>query len=130
MISILKYYAILEEHKRLALVKYEHVKSAITLKTEIEKISRRIQILSSALAFETFGSIKISKLEPNSQQFARCDKAVNENIRQGMFKDSGFVSLKLFTAFKIENSALLKNFDKKVKYSENSLLKGLFLPVN
>lgn len=129
MINILKYYAILEEHKRLAELKYDHIKSAILLKTEIEKLSRRIQELGLALQFETCNSIKLTKLDTSSQQFARCDKAVNENIRPNLFKDSGYISLKLCVAFKIENPSILKSFEHKIKSSENSILKGLFIPV-
>lgn len=129
MINILKYYAVLEEHKRIAQLKYDHIASAIALKIEIEKLSKRLQELGLALQFETCNSIKLTKLDTNSQQFARCDKAVNENIRPNLFKDSGFISLKLCIAFKIENSSILKTFDSKIKSTENSILKGLFVPI-
>lgn len=130
MIITLKYYAILEEHKRLSQVKYEHLKTAIVLKTEIEKLSRRINELSSTLSFETCGGIKIQKLDPNNPQFSRCDKAVSDNIKQGFFKDSTYTTLKVCIAYKIENTQMLKTFEKKLKNSEGCVLKGLFMSIS
>lgn len=130
MIFILKYYAILEEHKRISHLKYEHVKAAIQLKIEIEKISRRLSELSYLLQFESCSGIKILKLDSNSQQFSRCDKAICDNIKQGFFKDTPFASLKLCAGFKIENSQLLKKFEKQLKSTENSVLKGLFISIS
>jgi hypothetical protein len=130
MISILKYYAILEEHKRLFQVKYQHISSAVSLKTKIEKVNRRLTDLSFILKYETYSGIVITKLDPNSPQFSRCDKAVCENAKSQVFKGTNYSSLKLCSAFKIENSSLLKSFEKKVKNSENSTLKGLFISVN
>ena len=130
MINVLKYYAVLEEHKRLTHLKYEHIKTAISLKTEIEKLSRRITELSHSLNFETCSGIKITKLDPNSQQFSRCDKAICDNIKAQSFKDTPFSSIKLCVAFKIDNSHLLKSFEKKLKTSENSMLKGLFISIS
>ena len=129
MITILKYYSILEEHKRLSQVKYDHIKSAISLKQKIEKLSTKISKLSYSLQYETCGGIKISKLEINNSQFSRCDKAICDNIKSQFFKDSSFSSIKLCTAFKIDHFHLLKSFEKKIKVSENSVLKGLFFSI-
>ena len=60
----------------------------------------------------------------------RCDKAISDNIKSQFFKDTPFSSIKLCAAYKIENSQLLKQFEKNMKNSENSVLKGLFLSVS
>ena len=41
MITILKYYSILEEHKRLSQVKYDHIKSAISKKRVCNKYANQ-----------------------------------------------------------------------------------------
>jgi hypothetical protein len=130
MISILKYYAVLEEHKRLSQVKYEHVNSAISLKRDIEKLTKKVSDLAASLQFETCGAIKVLRLDHENTHFSRCDKAVSDNIRAGYFKDSGFTSLKVRVAFKLENFGMLKTFEKKIKTSENCMLKGLFMSIN
>ncbi|CAG9318211.1 unnamed protein product [Blepharisma stoltei] len=129
LISTLKYYAILEEHKRLSQVKYEHIKQAVGLKKDIEEISRKLQEYSAVLQFETWGAVKLIKLDEYNPQLSRCEKALQDNIKSSIFQGTNFSSLKLCHAFKIENQINLKPFEQKLKESQNSVLKGMFLSV-
>lgn len=130
LLTTLKYYAILEEHKRLSVVKYEHVKEAINIKRDIEDLNKKLQEFAAVLQFETWGAVRLTKLDDYNPQLSRCEKALMDNMKTVFFQGTHFSSLKLCHAFKIENQINLKPFEKTLKESENTLLKGMFLSVS
>ena len=128
--KVFKYYAILEEHKRLANLKYEHIKQKLFLTLKIEKVNKKLLEFSKAVKFETWNYIKLIPVDEHSTQFSRCQKALHDNLKSGVFQGTYFTSLKLQKAFKIQNQHLLKHFEKLAAQEENSFVKGLFTSVS
>lgn len=128
MVITLRFYAILEETKRLAKMRHTFVSQAVKIKGELDRMVKRYKDFGAFLEFETWGSSKFSYIEPSSPQFERCSKAVQENSLPEMFQNSNYSRLKLRAAFKIESSYLQKNFQKLA--SNRSSLKGVFVSAN
>jgi hypothetical protein len=127
MVMTLRFYAILEETKRLATLRHQFVAQAIELKSELDRLVKRFKEFSAFVEFETWGSAKLAYIEASSPQFESCASAVQDNSLPELFENSSYSRLKLRAAFKIENPALQSDFQKR--FSSTSMLRGAFVSV-
>ena len=129
LISILKYYAVLEEHKRLSELQHSLVQRTISSTEEALRLFRRLNEYSACLEFETLSAVKLVKLTSDSTQFQRCRKAMLDNQKADMFAGKVWKGLKLMQAYKVENSLVLSKFERGLA-SSKAMLKGLFISVS
>jgi len=128
LILILKYYAVVEEHKRLAELQHAFVQKSLASTDEALRMVRRLNELAACLEFETLSAVRLGKLAPDSSQFQRCRKAMMENQRTDMFAGR-WKGLKLVQAYKVENALVLSKFERGLATSK-AMLKGLFITVS
>jgi hypothetical protein len=130
LIYTLRYYAILEEHKRLSELKHRIIQQNIVLRSEIERINRRLQEFSCYTEYETWGSVLFNKLDTDDIHYTRCSSAIKESIKSSMFENTAYGGLKICYAYKISNPFLTANFEERVANSTNSLVKSVFVSVS
>lgn len=128
LILVLKYYAVVEEHKRLAELQHSFVQKSLASTDEALRMLRRLNELAACLEFETLSAVKLVKLTQDSSQFQRCRKAMLENQRTDMFAGR-WKGLKLIQAYKVENALVLSKFERGLTASK-AMLKGLFITVS
>ena len=128
LIIILKYYAVTEEHKRLAELQHNFIQKSLASTDEALRMFRRLNEFAASLEFETLSAVKLVKLTPDSSQFQRCRKALGENQKMEMFGNH-WKGLKLLQAYKVENALVLSKFERGLATSK-ALLKGLFISVS
>jgi len=91
------------------------------------QITKSVLTFSAYLAFETHNRIQVKQISKSPSQFSRCKKAVAANIKAGCLDGSGYDTIDVLDAFKIENYTMLELFEKKKKAQKGKyVLKGLF----
>ncbi len=128
LILILKYYAVVEEHKRLAELQHVFIQKSLAGTDEALRMFRRLSEFAACLEFETLSAVKLVKLTPDSSQFQRCRKAMFDNQKVDMFGGL-WKGLKLIQAYKVENALVLSKFERGLATSK-AMLKGLFITVS
>ncbi len=73
----------------------------------VKEISFKLKSFAAYGHFESNGLVMLKHITSHHSQYARCVRAVNENIAPGFFEGSGFDTLNMLEAFKLENSLLL-----------------------
>eukprot|EP00941_MAST-03F_sp_MAST-3F-sp1_P004462 g4462.t1 len=97
--------------------------------TEQVKAAVQLRLFALHLENETSGRVKIKPLEHDSTQFQRCRRAAVDNIKSNFFDGTDMVGLEVFNVFKVENSILLNDFQKKVSNMTDGKVKGLFCSI-
>lgn len=117
---ILQYYAIIQHEiaasREQLLVENEEK----DLLYKQASVLRDIRLFACHLMVESRGKLSFTMLPPDSQQFARCVKAVMDNIRNDNLNDMDMNLLKnkikVLNVFKLQNSFLSAKLQVRVDY--------------
>ena len=85
MDQVLEFYALLEETKRLSQLKHDYIEEQLRLRIKIDEISKKMKVFGLHLHSETWGAVKVERLDTEQAQFNRCKRAVQENCSQLLF---------------------------------------------
>eukprot|EP01032_Pedospumella_encystans_P017603 gene17603-20052_t len=127
---ILQYYAIIQHEiaaSREQLIQ-ENIEKDLLYKQA--SVLRDIRLFACHLMIESRGKLSFTMLPPDSQQFARCVKAVMDNIRNDNLNDIETDLLrnkiKVLNVFKLQNSFLSTKLQAASERVMNGKIKGLF----
>ena len=123
----IKYFALLEEKKRIESHKHFIQDFEIKLTTKLALVLDEINRFALHLEFETNAAVSLKQISKNRSQFARCRKAILNNLKPGFFNGNElYSSISLLEAYKIDNKILLTTFEDNFCKMNNASLKGLF----
>ncbi|KAJ1435239.1 hypothetical protein B484DRAFT_428922 [Ochromonadaceae sp. CCMP2298] len=127
---VLRYFAIINDEiadSRKRLCDEEAEKEVLCRQAGV---LRDVRLFACHLMVESRGRVSFSALPPDSQQFARCVKAVMDNVNLERFKISGQVELKggvqVLSVFKLQNAFLSSRLQAASERVLNGKIKGLF----
>jgi hypothetical protein len=90
----------------------------------------RLEEFALHLAHETGGQVQMRRLSHEHAQFLRCRRAAAENVRADFFgPDSAYTGLEVLEVFKVENTPMLKAFQRRAAKLRAGSVKGLFCAV-
>ena len=122
----IKFYAMLEDKKKIEGYKHAFISYELKFSKKIQQVLNKINVFATHLELETDGAIQVRQISNSNNQFFRCKKALQNNIKANFFEGTEYSSLCLTEAFKIENTPLLQRFEEKLSETHKATLKGLF----
>jgi arginine repressor len=103
---VLQYYAIIQQEIATSRRKLVQENAERDLLYKQAAVLRDIRLFACHLMVESRGKLSFSMLPPDSQQFARCVKAVMDNVQDDHYDARFRNRIRVLNVFKLQNTFL------------------------